>query len=1412
MKNKDYSIGLDLGTNSVGWAVVDKDYNLLKYKGKHMWGSRIFEASNSTAATRRFRSSRRRLERRKERIRLLRMLFEQSVLKEDDGFFIRLEESFLHNVSSDPIHGRQNKYNLFEGLYTDRDYYKKYPTIYHLRDDLMTNTKKMDPRLIYLAMHHIIKYRGNFLFEGENINAGNSIIDGLTELFESIEGRLEEENINLDYKSIIAKIKDILLNNSIPVSFGKNVSAEYKKNNKTKEQLIVKLFEETYLASDKSDVADKKELPKIKSFAKDLTNAITGRTFVLQNILFETVSDENPKIEINFVEHDDEKIEGTMAGREDDYYLVERLRSIHYGVRFNEILKEEKTISKAMIAIYEKHKQDLKILKKLFPKKDDEQRKEYYNIFRKNNAKNYSSYIKSTQIGEKSKKTSRKEFYEVITPLVEKLENSEDREYVLLEINNDTFLPKINDVRNAAIPYQFNLKELKEIIDKQKKYYPELEKNAEKILSIMSFKRPYSVGVLYSNKGKSKFSWADEIIKERVYPWNFNELVDIDKMAENFIERMTNFCNYFKDEKVLPLNSIYYQKYIVLEELNKIKILDKPISNDLKVKIFDELFCKKKTVTKKALQIFLKKIFGIEVDVEEITGLSDNSKFNGQMSSLADFKRIFGDEFSLNDIELYERAIKILTLFNDMDIKKRQLAKQCNFSQEKIDKLAKISYSGWGRFSKKLLYGIVDKRGRTILEEMYDGRTERHENPTIFQLLYDDSLGFKTQVFVEKKKIDKFSYKEHIKNLYCSPAVKRQIWQALKVVEEIVKIMGYDPIGVFLEDTKSKEASKKSKSRTERLKELYKSITKDSDTEEYINQRAIDEINSIVEEKGAIKKEKMFLYLLQLGKCMYTGENINLDYLENYEIDHIIPRAYIRDNSFENKVLVKKIENQNRSDSLGISKEIIERQTGFWKFLYDRKLIGNKKYYNLQKSEYTESDLYGFISRQLVETSQTTKAVKYLLEMRFDSDNTRVQPIRAKLVSELRHQQEEVGQLQFIKLRNLNYMHHAKDAYLVATIGMFTTFTFPSWGKEERLLNASHTLKRIKDEFKTGNYSREKKYNEIVNKRYSLIVDIMKRGVRDDFIEVEEGELINLRFNNLLKTMNYNDCLLSKKIEKKANANFYDQTIYPKKRGLIPKKYLKDWNGQLLPLSTELYGGYSSEQIDYMVVVKYEEKSKAKQTTKYFLERVPVLVSYQEKTNPGAVLSYLEKKHKMENPQIIRRVYKGQLIKTEGHYVTIASDKEVTNAVQLVMPVKYSPLIKHAEKLNKVKKEEKEKYVVDKPETINKLADQFILDYCEKIKKLYPYYIKIADKILKFYNDKSDSDSYNKLQLFEKIDFISKLLIITFPDARRVDNMPKEYNIGSDLGRLKKRVNLDNVEEWIYKSYTGLYELVVKTQ
>ena len=91
-----YYLGLDIGTNSVGWAVTDPSYRLERFHKKDMWGIRLFEQADTAADRRTKRTNRRRLQRRHKRIQLLQELFAEEMAKVDDTFFLRLNESKLH--------------------------------------------------------------------------------------------------------------------------------------------------------------------------------------------------------------------------------------------------------------------------------------------------------------------------------------------------------------------------------------------------------------------------------------------------------------------------------------------------------------------------------------------------------------------------------------------------------------------------------------------------------------------------------------------------------------------------------------------------------------------------------------------------------------------------------------------------------------------------------------------------------------------------------------------------------------------------------------------------------------------------------------------------------------------------------------------------------------------------------------------------------------------------------------------------------------------------------------------------------------------------------------------------------------------------------------------------------------------
>lgn len=129
----NYYVGVDAGTNSVGWAVTDHDYNLLKFKGKHMWGVRLFEEAKDASARRMARGNRRRLERTKKRLELLEILFNNEIVKIDPTFFIRMHDSNLYQEDKTD---KTCSYSLFNDPdFSDVDYLKKYPTIYHLRKE-----------------------------------------------------------------------------------------------------------------------------------------------------------------------------------------------------------------------------------------------------------------------------------------------------------------------------------------------------------------------------------------------------------------------------------------------------------------------------------------------------------------------------------------------------------------------------------------------------------------------------------------------------------------------------------------------------------------------------------------------------------------------------------------------------------------------------------------------------------------------------------------------------------------------------------------------------------------------------------------------------------------------------------------------------------------------------------------------------------------------------------------------------------------------------------------------------------------------------------------------------------------------------------------------------------------------------
>lgn len=91
---------------------------------------------------------------------------------------------------------------------------------------------------------------------------------------------------------------------------------------------------------------------------------------------------------------------------------------------------------------------------------------------------------------------------------------------------------------------------------------------------------------------------------------------------------MTNTCTYLPGEDVLPYCSLLYSRYMVLNEINDLKINRQPIPVQLKQKIYQALFVDSgKKVTKKTIAGYLKSHGYIGAD-DEISGVDDTIKAN----------------------------------------------------------------------------------------------------------------------------------------------------------------------------------------------------------------------------------------------------------------------------------------------------------------------------------------------------------------------------------------------------------------------------------------------------------------------------------------------------------------------------------------------------------------------------------------------------------------------------------------------------------------------------------------------------------------------------------------------------------------------------------------------------------------
>lgn len=1340
--NEKYYVGIDIGTDSVGWAVTDHQYHILRRKGKALWGIRLFEEAK-TAENRRFnRTNRRRLQRRKQRIRLLQEMFAEEIGKVDPKFFQRLEDSafWLEDKQEQQI------YSLFAGeMYTDVDYYKEYPTIYHLRSALLREKGPFDVRLVYLAIHHLMKHRGHFLFSGVSDAAS------FDTTFQKFRDSLAEEfgiELTCDSKESFAEIlKDKKMSRSKKCAGLTALCHVGKEDRQLKE--ILKLI--TGMKGSLSVVFEEEELKEIEH----------------DKISFSESSYEEVRLDL-----EDEIQERTE--------ILDVFHAVYSWAILADILDGGEYEGKAYLSVakvhtYEKHREDLQKLKKLVRKYCPQ---EYASCFSTDQEKNnYCAYIGSCRKNGRKKqvkKCTQDDFLKFLKKLISKMPSGDlEVEEMKEEVENGVFLPLQVNRDNGVIPYQVNKMELERILEHAEMYLPFLKQVdaecgksiREKIIELFEFRIPYYVGPLNTAKGEN--CWMCRKEPGAVRPWNFDRKVDRDRSAEAFIMRMTNPCTYLEHEKVLPKNSLLYSEYMVLNELNNVRIRNEKLPVELKQDIFKNLFKREKRVTGKRLLEYLN-TNGYDLKRDEISGFDGD--FKASLTSYRVMKNIFQEELEKYSVQqMAEDIILWITLYGeDQKMLRRVIRKHYgeNLTEEQIQALSRLKFQGWGRLSRRFL-DEIEGMDRSTGECMTIMQGLRSTQNNLMQMLSQKYTFIET---IEEENggyhIEEITYDHLVKDIVASPSIKRAVWQTVQILEEIKGVMGCEPEKIFIEMARGPEEKKRTVSRKDKLLEIYEAIKEEAPGWK-------EELEKYSE--GDFKAIKLYLYYTQMGRCMYTGKRIDLSQLNQADIwdrDHIYPQSKTKDDSLDNLVLVDRTANARKSDGM-ISSEIQQKMESTWRSLRDKGLISDKKYERLTRTTpLTEEELAGFIGRQLVETRQSSKVVATLLKRIYEE--AEIVYVKAKAVADFRQKK-----LEYVKVRDLNDYHHAKDAYLNIVVGNVYHTKFTG--------NPLQWLKNHPDH----KYSLDKMFD------YDLCAggeDVWKKGTNGSLHMVNE----TLKRNDILFTR-YAFCakgeLFNQTLVKAAENSERAKILVPIKKGMDTKKY----------------GGYTSVQPSHFMLVESEDKKGKKIRT---IEAVPLYLNKKFEKEPEALLRYCEEFYGLKNPKIIlpciktsaRVVLDGFPMHLKG---TTGKQLFLQGAVQLCLDSKRSAYLKKVTKYLEENAQRKDKKGLLEVREITGISQDSNLD-------IYDVFIeKLSSTIYQYRPANPREDLKKKRGIFGRLSLAEQCVvlgeILKLFQCKPVTADLKLIGASANTGKVQKNKAISKCDsaKLVSQSVTGLYERTI---
>lgn len=950
-------------------------------------------------------------------------------------------------------------------------------------------------------------------------------------------------------------------------------------------------------------------------------------------------------------------------------------------------------------------------------------------------------------------------------------EDDKDVIYILDEIAKETFLPKQLTASNGVIPNQVHAREMKKILENAEGYLTFLKEKdesgltvSERIQRLFSFQIPYYIGPTSEN---SKTGWVVRKESGQILPWNIEQKVDMKRTSEEFISRMVRKCSYINDERVLPKASLLYESFCVLNEINNIRINGERLEVSLKQNIYNELFKRGKRVTRKQIVSFLRAQGMIEDD-SQVSGI--DIAINNSLSTYGKFRAIFEEKMDEDECQrMVENIVFWCTVYGDSKkFLREQLEEKYRdrLTAAQIKRILGFKCKDWGNLSKEFLelQGCDKSTGevRSLIRSLWETNRNLMELINAPEYTYKEELEHRQNTAL--KTLSEFQA-EDLEDYYFSAPVKRMIWQTLQIIRELEKVLGAPPKRVFVEMTRSPQEKRvRTVSRKQKFLDLYKSIK--------MEQRDWKGELEKADEDGKLKSKKMYLYFTQKGRCMYTGEPIDIEQLFNdnlYDIDHIYPRHFVKDDNIDNNlVLVKKSVNAHKSDSYPLEDTIYKKQKDKWKELLRLKLITEEKYKRLTgRNPFTDQQKAGFIARQLVETSQGTKGVADILKQVLPE--SKIVYSKASNVSEFRNRRG------IYKSRSVNEFHHAQDAYLNIVVGNVydTKFT-------------QNPLHFIQKEY-TGDTV---KYNYNLSRMFDR--DVV-RGDRTAWIAQKEGGTSGTIAT--VKEMVSRNTPMMTRLNFEGNGGIANETLYSAKKA-SPDKYIPFKASDEKMQDVTKYGGFSSVTTAYFFLVEHEVKGKRVRT----LETVPVYMRQKIEAESEGLLQYCINVLGLIHPDIrLKKIKLQSLIKKDGFFVHLSGKTGnqiiLRNAVNLCLRQEWIQYIKKLDKYAELSQ-------LDKELTKERNAElyQVLLEKHQKgiySKRPNP----VGDKLEKGFV------RFEELELAKQCDVLVQMIKLSSVGAAAYGNLER-IGASSTCGKMLMPKKIIDAKELILinQSVTGLFE------